>query len=187
MKWIGNRITFVDKKDSVSFVIYPPKLGRKKSFILIWFVLWLLVGGYVTTSFFQEFSKEEKLALVIFMLFWLYFAIRVLRTILYLYYGKEYIKLDNNCLRIKTATGNYGKSTQYFIENITKLSVVPLKEGSFKKIFEDSAWVRGANRIQFEHFKKNYSFGRKLDDKDSEMIFKILTRRIEKYLKGKKE
>lgn len=185
MKWIGDRITFVDKKDSLSFVIYPPKLGRKKSFILIWFVLWLLIGAYVASEFFKEFTNEEKLALAIFMLFWLYFAIRVLRTILYLYYGREYIKLTRNSLRVKIATGKYGKSNQYFIENITKLSVVPLKEGSFKKVFEDSAWVRGANRIQFVHFQKNYSFGRKLEDKDAEMIFKILTRRIEKYLKAK--
>ncbi len=186
MKWIGNRVSFVDKKDNISFVIYPPKLGRKKSLILIWFVLWIFIGGYVTTAFFRDFSGEEKLALLIFILFWLYFAIRVLRTLLYLYYGREYIKLDKNSLRIKRATGSYGKSNQYFIENITKLSVVPLKEGSFKKVFEDSPWVRGANRIQFECFQKNYSFGRKLEDKDAEMIFKILTRRIEKYLKSKK-
>ena len=186
MKWIGNRTSFVDKKDSLSFVIYPPKLGRKKNLILIWFILWIFIGGYVTIAFFRDFSGEEKLALLIFLLFWLYFAIRVLRTILYLYYGREYIKLDKNSLRIKRATGSYGKSNQYFIENITKLSVVPLKEGSFKKVFEDSPWVRGANRIQFECFHKKYSFGRKLEDKDAEMIFKILTRRIEKYLKSKK-
>ena len=185
MKWIGNRTSFVDNKDSLSFVIYPPKLGRKKTFILIWFVLWILIGVYISSQFLREFSKEEKLALVIFMLFWLYFAIRVFRTILYLYYGREYIKLDDNSLRIKSATGKYGKSIPYFIENITKLSVVPLKEGSFKKVFEDSAWVRGANRIQFEHFQKTYSFGRKLESKDAEMIFKILTKRIEKYLKAK--
>lgn len=187
MKWIGERISFLDKKDSISFVIYPPKLGRKKLLIVIWFVLWLAIGTYVTTAFFKEYSDEEKLALVIFMLFWLYFAIRVLRTIIYLYFGKEYIKLNKNSLRVKRATGSYGKSNQYFIENINKLSVIPLKEGSFKKVFEDSPWVRGANRIQFECFQKRYSFGRKLNDKDAELLFKTLTRRIEKFLKAKKK
>src|SRR5690606_10249747 len=113
-----------------------------------------------------------------------YFAIRVLRTILYLFFGREYIKLDKNSLRIKIATGSYGRSKQYFIENITKLSLNVLKENSFQKVYDDSPWVRGTNRIQFEYFQKTYSFGRKLEEKDAEMIFKIMTKRIDKFLKS---
>lgn len=185
MKWIGKRISFVDRKDSISFVIYPPQLGRKRALILAWFSVWILIGGYVTTQFFQDYTQEEKLALLIFIVFWLYFAIRVLRTILYLFFGREYIKLDKNSLRIKIATGSYGRSKQYFIENITKLSLNVLKENSFQKVYDDSPWVRGTNRIQFEYFQKTYSFGRKLEEKDAEMIFKIMTKRIDKFLKSK--
>ncbi|HLV42283.1 MAG TPA: hypothetical protein VKY37_08395 [Brumimicrobium sp.] len=187
MKWIGERISFVDKKDSISFIIYPPKLGRKKILILIWFALWVLIGGYVTSQLFQEYSQEEKLALFIFMIFWLYFALRVLRTILFLFFGKEYIKLDVSSLRVKKATGSYGRSKQYFIENINKLSLISLKDNSFQKVYDDSPWVRGANRIQFEYFQKKYSFGRKLEEKDAEMMFKIITKRIEKFLNTKKK
>ena len=186
MKWIGERISFVDKKDSISFVIYPPKLGRKKTLILVWFALWLLIGGYVASQIFQDYSDQEKLALFIFMVFWLYFALRVLRTILFLFFGREYIKLDANSLRIKRATGQYGSAKQYFLENITRLSLVTLKENSFQKVYDDSPWVRGTNRIQFEYFQKKHSFGRKLDGKDAEMMFKIITKRIDKYLKSKK-
>lgn len=186
MKWIGERISFVDKKDSISFIIYPPKLGRKKTLIIIWFALWILIGGYVFAQFFQDYSQEEKLALLIFMVFWFYFALRVFRTILFLFFGKEFIKLDTKCLRIKIATGNYGKSKQYFIENITKLNLIVLKDNSFQKVYDDSPWVKGANRIQFEYFQKTYSFGRKLNEKDAKMIFQILTKRMEKYIKAKK-
>ena|SRR5690554_78863 len=185
MKWIGERISFVDKKDSISFVIYPPKIGRKKILILVWFALWVLIGGYVSAQFFQDYTQEEKLALFIFMVFWFYFAMRVLRTILFLFFGKEYIKLDKNSLRIKKATGSYGKSKQYFLENITKLNLIVLKDNSFQKVYDDSAWVRGTNRIEFEYFQKRHSFGRKLEEKDAKMMFQILTKRIEKFVKSK--
>lgn len=187
MKWIGERISFVDKKNSISFVIYPPKLGRKKGLLFTWFFLWILIGAYVTAQMFQEYTNEEKLALFIFMVFWLYFAIRVGRTMLFLLFGREYIKLDNNSLRIKKATGTYGKSKQYFIENITKFSLVKQKDNSFQKVYDESLWVRGSNRIQFEYFQKKNSFGRKLEENDAEIMFKVITKRIEKYLNAKKK
>lgn len=185
MKWIGERISFKDHKDSISFVIYPPQVGFKKNLVLIWFVLWLLIGGYVTAQFFYEYSDQEKIALFIFMSFWLYFAVRVFKTLLYLFKGREFVKLDDTALRIKKATGQYGKARQYFLENLTKLKVVEMKSTSFQKIFEDSVWVKGTDRIQFEYMGKNFSFGRKLDEKDAKMVFQILTKRINKHLRKK--
>lgn len=187
MKWIGNRITFVDKKERISFVIYPPKLGRKKHLVVVWFALFFAVGVYVSTRFFADFSQDEKMMLFIFMAFWAYFAVRVFRTILYLYFGREYIKLDKTCLRIKIATGEYGKARQFFIENLSKFKFIELKDSSIQKVYDDSPWVKGTNRIQFEYFGKKYAFGRKLDNKDAEMLYKILTRRIEKYSNNKKK
>ena len=187
MKWIGERVSFLDKNESISFVIYPPKLGRKKGLLITWFLLWLLIGGYVTSQMFKDYGDQEKLALFIFMIFWLYFAIRVLRTMVYLFFGREYIKLDKNVLRIKRSVGSYGKTKQYLIENITKFSLIEMKENSFQKIYDDSLWVRGSNRIQFEFFQKRISFGRKLEEKDAKMMFQILTKRIEKFLNTKKK
>ena len=65
--------------------------------------------------------------------------------------------------------------------------MITLKESSFQKVYDDSLWVRGSNRIEFEFFKKRISFGRKLDEKDSKMMFQILTKRIEKFLSTKKK
>ncbi|WP_107038830.1 hypothetical protein [Brumimicrobium mesophilum] len=187
MKWIGERISFLDKKESISFVIYPPKLGRKKGLLITWFLLWLLIGGYVGAQMLKENGDQEYLMLFIFMTFWLYFAIRVFRSMMYLFFGREYIKLDKTTLRIKRSIGAYGQTKQYFIENISKFEMITLKENSFQKVYDDSVWVRGSNRIQFEFFTKRISFGRKLEDQDAKMMFQILTKRIEKYLKSKKK
>lgn len=185
MKWIGDRISFKDNKDNITFVIYPPKVGYKKHLVLTWFILWLLVGGYVSSQFFYEYSDQEKIALFIFMAFWLYFAVRVFKTLLYLYKGREYIKVDETALRVKRATGQYGKAKQYFLENLTKLNVVEMKSTSVQKVFEDSIWVKGSDRIQFEYMGKHYGFGRKLNEQDAKMVFQIITKRINKFLRKK--
>lgn len=185
MKWIGERISFVDKKESASFVIYPPNIGNKKYIILLWTILWMLIGGYVFTQFFYDYSEKEKIALIIFMSFWLYFAVRVIRTLVYLFYGREYIKVDETALRVKTATSKYGKARQFFIENITKFEVPLIKESSFQQSYENSPWVRGTNKIQFEYMGKTYSFGRKLPEKDAKLLFNVITKRISQYLKKK--
>jgi hypothetical protein len=185
MKWIGERISFVDRKESVSFVIYPPNVGNKKYIILVWTILWVLIGGYVSTQFFYDYSQKEKIALIIFMSFWLYFAVRVIKTLVNLFFGREYIKIDETVLRIKSATGKYGKTRQFFIENITKFEVPLGKESAFQKSFENSPWVKGTNKIQFEYIGKTYSFGRKLSEKDAKLLFNVVTKRITQYLKKK--
>jgi hypothetical protein len=185
MKWIGERISFVDKKDYLTIVIYPPKIGFKRILILVWTLVWYIVGALVFSQLFYDYSEKEKIYIVVFLSFWLYYAVRVTRTLLYLYLSREFIKLDETALRIKRSTGKYGVAKQYFIENIAKFNTVELKERSFQAIYEESPWVRGTDKLQFEYLGKTISFGRKLNDKDAELLFKLLVKRIEQLLRKK--
>lgn len=185
MKWIGERISFVDKKDYLTIVIYPPKIGFKRILILVWTFVWYIVGALVFSQLFYDYSEKEKIYIVVFLSFWLYYAVRVTRTLLYLYLSREFIKLDETALRIKRSTGKYGVAKQYFIENIAKFNTVELKERSFQAIYEESPWVRGTDKLQFEYLGKTISFGRKLNDKDAELLFKLLVKRIEQLLRKK--
>ena len=185
MKWIGERISFVDKKDALTIVIYPPNIGAKKIALIAWTILWYIVGGIVLSQMFYDYSEQEKIYMIIFLSFWLYYAVRVTRTLVYLLYSREFIKLDETALRIKKATGKYGKAKQYFLENISKFETYELKENSFQAIYENSVWVRGTDKIQFQYMGKTISFGRKLNPKDTDVLYKLLIKRIEQYLRRK--
>lgn len=185
MKWIGERISFVDQKDKITCIIYPPNLGAKLYVLMGWVVLWLAIGGYVISQLFLDYSDKERLVLIIFLAFWLYFAVRVIRTVLYQQRGREFLKLDQQALHIKKSTGKYGKSVQYFIDNISGFERVELKDDSLGGVFESSFWVRGSNRIQFEYFGKTVSFGRKLNEKDAALLHKLLLKRMEQNLRKK--
>jgi hypothetical protein len=51
---------------------------------------------------------------------------------------------------------------------------------------EQSPWVKGGERIDFQYFGKTIRFGRKLNQKDTELLFKLITKRIEERLRKSK-
>lgn len=183
MKWIGKRTSVVDEKDSLSFVIYPEAIGWKKHLLGLWSLLWLAIGIYVTRELFRGYGENERIVLFIFMAFWVYFAVRVGKTTLYQYFGKELIKIKQDEMLLKKSVGAYGKSHRLFLENISKMREVELKENSFQNVFENSPWVAGTPRIEFEYMGKTFSFGRKLNANDTRLIYNYITKRITKNIK----
>jgi hypothetical protein len=185
MKWIGERISFVDNKEKLTVVIYPPNIGFKYKLLVTWFVFWFAIGIYVTSQLAYVTNQKEQITLIIFLSFWLYFAVRVCKTLIYLTWGREYLKIDKEGLHIKLATGKYGKSKRYFLENLQRFDVIEIKDTSFQAVYESSAWVKGSNKISFEYLGKVYPFGRKLNEKDTTLLYKLMLKRIEQFIRQK--
>jgi hypothetical protein len=57
------------------------------------------------------------------------------------------------------------------------------KENSIQAVWENSPWIQNAERIQFQYISKNIRFARKLNEKDANLLFKLITKKIEEYLK----
>lgn len=193
MKWIGERTSFVDDKNKTTIVISPENVGWQKALLGAWFAMWLTIGAVMTWAFFemklgktQEDSEQQKLIIVIFMIFWAYYAFRVGRQFFWLLWGKEYIKINEVGLNIKNGIKTYGKAHTYFLENITKMQVQQPKETSIQAVWEASPWIRGGGRIEFEYAGKIVRFGRKLNEKDTKLLFQLVTKRMEEQLKRRK-
>jgi len=186
MKWIGKRVSYVDEKDITTIVIYPESVRWKNNLLLAWFSTWILIGVYVISQLFVDFSREEKLVLVIFLSFWSYFTFRVGKSTLWQLKGKELLRINDQVLIIKKSTFSYGKAQTYFLENIKKIQVDEVKDSSLGFQFEKSIWVVGGERISFDYQGKRIRIGRKLNDQDTKLLFRLLTNRIETRLKKKK-
>jgi hypothetical protein len=104
MKWIGNRISYLDDQNKTTFVITPEQIGVVKALMGAWFFMWFAIGVTIIWSYFVlHFTQQEKLILGVFMVFWLYYFVRVGRTFLWILYGREYIKVDKISVTIKTS------------------------------------------------------------------------------------
>ena len=60
------------------------------------------------------------------------------------------------------------------------------KENSIQAVWEASPWIRGGQRIEFDYMGKVIRFGRKLNEKDTKLIFQLITKRMEEQLRKRK-
>lgn len=153
-----------------------------------WVAMWMVIGGIVTWSYFTfEMTDQEKIIIFVFMTFWVYYAIRVTRTFLWLMWGTEFLKIDDVAMTVKKSIKGYGRAVPYYIENIQKMQMYVPEQGSFQATWEASPWIRGGERIEFEYMRKMIRLGRKLEEKDAKLLFNLVSKRIEEKVKKKKD
>lgn len=184
MKWIGERISFVDNKDICTIVIYPKKKPIVNALMGAWLAMWLVIGAVTFWSFSTfKFNEQEKVILFVFLVFWAYYAWKVTKSFSWLLWGKELIKINETALVYKKSIKNYGKAHNYFLENIEKIRVQQPKSNSFQAAWEASPWIQGGERLEFDYQNKLIRMGRKLEEKDTQQLFKFVTKKIEDRLK----
>jgi hypothetical protein len=187
MKWIGNRISIVDDKGKTTIVIRPEDKIWVKSLMGSWTAMWYTIGVTVVWSYFMfELTKQEKIAVFVFMTFWAYYAIRVTRTFLWIMWGRELIKINEASFLYKKSIKSYGKAVPYYLENIQKIAVNFPERNSLQWAWESSPWIQGGERLEFEYKGKIVRFARKLNEKDAKLLFNLITKRIEDQLKKRK-
>ena len=184
MKSIGERITLREDKNKSTVVIYPEKKAWLTALIGAWVAMWWVIGGVMTWSFFEfDLTRQEKLIIVIFMVFWAYYAYRVTKQFFWTLWGNEYLKMDNLGLTIKKSIKGYGKANVYFYENISEFKWEVPKERSVQASWEASPWVGGGQRLDFEYYKKKIRFGEKLSEKDARKLFQFMTHEMDRFIK----
>ena len=188
MKWIGKRISFSEDKSKTTIVIYPKDIGWLKGIMGAWVSMWLSLGAIVIWSYFTlKLTEQETIIVFIFLAFWGYYAFKVTKSWFWLMWGKELIKIDEATFSYKKSIRGYGKSTPYLLENISKMSMHKTDEKSLQAAWEKSPWVVGGERLEFDYMGKLVKFGRKLETKDAELLFKLLTKRIDSQIRKNKK
>jgi hypothetical protein len=183
MKWIGERTSFVEDKNKTTIVIQPENIFWHRALMGAWFGMWIAIGAIMVWALTIPLNQQEKLIVVIFLIFWFYYAFKVGKSLAWLLWGKELIKINKEGLSYKKSIKGYGKSHLYFLENIQKIKIQQPKENSFQAIWENSPWIQNGERIEFEYISKTIRFGKKLNEKDSTLLFNLITKRIEQHLK----
>ena len=95
----------------------------------------------------------------------------------------ELIKVNETAFVYKRSIKNYGKATPYYLENIKQMRMLQPKENSLQAVWENSPWVKGGERMEFDYMGKTVRFGRKLNEKDGKLFFNLLTKKIEERMR----
>lgn len=183
-KWIGDRISFVDEKEKTTIVIHPENVGWIKAVMGAWVAMWMTIGAVVIWSLLTlTLTDQENIILWVFLCFWAYYAFRVGRSFLWMMWGKELIKIDEATFVYKRSIKKYGKAHPYLLDNIKKIRLFQPKARSLQSVWEQSPWIKGGERVEFDYNGKVVRFGRKLNEKDAEQLFRFLTKKIEQRVR----
>ena len=184
MKWIGNRISFLDEPLKTTFIIYPESKSWVRAAMGAWVAMWLTIGLVVIWSLnMLNLTQQEKIILYVFLTLWFYYLYRVGKSFFWLLWGKELIKIDETAFTYKKSIRSYGKAGVFYFENIKDMKIVIPKENSIQAVWESSPWIKGGERIEFEYMGKMIRFGQKLKETDAKLLYNVVTKRIQERMK----
>jgi len=175
------RLEILDDGKGVDITISGKIERWKEGLLLGWVVLWTLCGVYIASQlFFSSLPREEKLILLVYIVFWAYFEYKSVHAFLWRKYGEERIRIADGELYYKKDIRGYGKATRFFIDNIKSLREITIEKNTYSSVYFRSFWVIGGERLEFSYQGKTIRFAMQLDDKEVKTLFNVIRRRLRK-------
>lgn len=192
MRLISERIS-VDETKSFSIVILGKIERWKESILLFWVLSWTFCGIVFLTYFFGDTPYRFDIAMLVLILFWLYFEIRILKVFLYRRKGYEKMEFDLDLFTLRTKVITEGKKHAYSVNEISEFKMVPHSDKNFFSFMDNSFWVLGGDRIYFDYFGKKVVFAKQVDPIEVKKLLSLLngqlkkSKRISRKQKGQNE
>jgi hypothetical protein len=196
-KTIGDRISVVDHEKSTTIVVLPKRVRWKEILLITWLICFTVAGLYViyllffggidelkTGVNFDESVRDQQLIyLTIFVAFWGYFEFITAKATLWYLFGKELLMIDTEALTVKKSIFKYGKAQRYFFENIKKITYEKPDSTSLNSFLDNAYWSTGTEVFRIEYFTKTKSFGRRIDEKEANLLLRLINDRVKKWKK----
>lgn len=178
MERISDRVSVERSKDKMTVVISARLPRFQEGLLLMWVLLWTACGA----AFIHQLATLENGAPRAFMIgvcvFWLFYEVRVGRTLLWRMRGFELWRVKTGVFTIKDSIFGYGKARDWFIANISELGVLSIDRSDWRFQFTDSFWTMAGERLGFKHIERRVAFGKGLSDEEAEALLRILKERF---------
>lgn len=195
---IGDRISTEDHSNYTTIIIYPKIESWKLILFSLWvagftfvgfYMIYILTGGIYSLEVIgdnvEDIRDQQLVYTIVFLGFWLYFEYKSVKQLLWFRFGKELIKLDTDMLTHKRSILGYGRAHSYFYDNMKNFALFKNDATSFGQFFENAIWSQGTDGLVFSYFNKDKSFGKRLDEKTSRLLFRFIEDKVKSLRKKK--
>ena len=172
MKVIGDRISILKKEKLLSVVILPTTDKKKLGFLFLWLLAWTVCGIIVFVNYFKFTEQREKLFILIYLSFWLYFEFNIARAFIWKKFGKEKLWIQDGIIHYQREINKKGKIQEFNLDLISQFQLIELKPTRFSDIVNQSFWVKGGERIEFSSQVKVIRLGLQITDNEANSIIK---------------
>ena len=181
MKKLTSRIKYQEAEGETEVFITPVKDEKAVKELRIWLVLFtlsglsMLIGGPIFTS-----SREEYAMVLIFMVFWLYFEIKIFSAFRYRAKGQERIKIDSKVLTYTLEKNGRGYPKSYELDKILSWKYEEKAQSGFFGMINQSVWMIAGESVCFEYEGRSIHIGVQLKQGEAEHLIKWLKKQISK-------
>lgn len=170
MKIISNRISIIKKEGLLSIVILPSQDKRKLGLLFLWLLAWTVCGILVFANYFKITDANAKIFLIVYLSFWAYFEFNISRAFIWKKFGREKLWIRDGVLYYQKEINKKGKIREYTTELVSKLRLIELSNSSFADNFNQSFWVRGGERLEFNAQAKVVRLGMQISDEEARVV-----------------
>lgn len=184
IKSINSKISYQDHDDYTTVVISPRIERWQLNSLLVWLIAWTACGVYFAYYLLIESSTlKETFVMLVLLVFWLYFEIRITRAFLWRKHGLEIITINKETLSIKDSIFLHGKPAIYNLNDIETDSLENIHQNpkSYGKVMNDSFWQIGQGTCTFKYNDKNVFFGTQLENDESHQLIKLIKKLFNQY------
>jgi len=178
MKKIGGQIEYIrPKKDQIKIEISPDLSKIKMNMLTLWGAGWTFSGLVIIISLFTYgFNKDELVMVGIFLIFWVYFEVKIVHAIRWNRAGKEIIEVKNGeFIYLKEINGR-GLPIKTKISQMRPFRYAEDTEKGFWSEINKSSWMVGGEVIEYAIDEKIKRLGMKIPKKDANQLITLLNK-----------
>lgn len=172
MKNSSPKLIINKNKNEIEVIILAQIAKNKIILLLIWLLLWTSCGMIIFSQFFVSHTKEIKLFMFIWFVFWIYFEFKIVYAYMWRKAGKEIIKINNKGIIIKREINGNGKEKFYAKETIKELKIVDFSSKNIALHLNTSFWAVGGETLKFESLEKPIAFAMQLSEDEAKEVYK---------------
>lgn len=174
IKYISKRVSFCEKPDEITVVILANGTKAKFNVLTVWLGLFIVCGLVLFSQLFVPgYDGYTKIGIFAFTCFWAYFIYKVGYIWFWRKDGREFIRIHDGKLSLKRAIKTYGKSYDFLIGNISQMKRRVMNQKSFGSELENSFWVMGGEKLQFDYLGREIRFGLQLTEEEAKKLTQL--------------
>lgn len=169
------RIKTIKENNFHRIEVLPLHNPPKNFMMLVWLALWSVCGALVLTQLFITNESNTKIICIIYMGFWTYFELLILKIYRWRRSGKEQIDIYSDKVIINRITAKRGIPVEYLKGEIKNVRInKEQKQSIFAKLLFDEYWNMGSESVLFDYNGKQLGIGLQLDDQEIKYLLKQL-------------
>jgi hypothetical protein len=174
----SERIQLNESPDQLEIVISGKIPGNQFNLLSIWLFSWTAAGVFVLTQVTGSMPKEQRMFMLIWLVFWAYFEFKIGTAWVWRKYGREVFILGKVKTQLRFEVPVRSRASEFETADIESFTNLEEQKGLFVKNYYSSFWVKGGETIGFTYKGRLYSFGRQLSAADSQQLIQKLNSRI---------